>query len=298
MKVLITGGTGAIGKEISQQLIANGHQVVFLSRDPKANKLGIPEFKWDVNKGEMDASALEGIHSIINLAGAPINGKWTPQYKSEILRSRVDSTRLLFQTVRKEGIKLQSFISASAVGYYSSDYLKEFTEEDKAGNDFLSTICSKWEHEAKQFKLLDTRTTILRIGIVLSQTGALAEIAKPVRLGVGSPLGNGKQWMPWIHIRDVASMFVKAVENENLTGVYNATGPYSVTNAELTKACAKVLNKPLFMPNVPSFALKLLLGEMASIVLASTKVSSEKIQNAGFEYQFPKLENALTDILK
>ncbi len=299
MKVLISGGSGLIGKEISKQLIAKNHEVVWLSRHPGSNSLNIKEYHWDTDKGTMDKDALEGVDTIINMAGAPISERWTPAYKSEIIRSRVDSIRLLFTVIQKNKFPVKSFISASAVGYYPHDYHREFTEDSPPGKDFLSLVCQKWEQEVKHFKSLDIRTARCRIGIVLSELGgALPEIAKPIKYGVGAPLGSGKQWMPWIHLKDVAGIFVFIAENENLSGVYNAVGPYNVTNAELTKATAFVLNKPLFLPKVPKFMLKLALGDMHQMVVNSNKASNKKISDAGFQYQHNQLESALEDLLK
>ncbi len=299
MKVLITGGSGLIGKKISQQLLAKNHDVVWLTRHPGINPLDIKEYPWDTDKGTIDLNALHGVDTIINLAGAPMASRWTPSYKSEIIRSRVDSIRLLFTTIQKNKIPVKSFISASAVGYYPHDYQKEFTEESAPGNDFLSLVCQKWEQEVQHFKSLGIRTARCRVGIVLSDKGgALPQIVKPIKFGFGSPLGNGKQWMPWIHLTDVAGIFVFIAENENLSGVYNAVGPYNVTNADLTKTVAQVLNRPLFLPPVPKAVLKFVLGDMAQMAVNSNKVSNKKISDAGFQYQYNNLEDALTNLLK
>ncbi len=299
MKVLITGGSGLIGKEISQQLLNKGHEVRWLSRQPGSNSLNIKEYKWDTDKEIIDLEAFEGVDTIINLAGAPIDSRWTPSYKSEIIRSRVDSVRLLYTTIEKNNLPVKTFISASAVGYYPHDYEKEFTEESAPGSDFLSLVCQKWEQEVQHVKSLGIRTARCRIGIVLSNNGgALPQIVKPIKFGLGAPLGNGKQWMPWVHLRDVAGIFVFIAENDKLSGVFNAVGPYNVTNAELTKAAAKVLDKPLILPKVPETVLKIALGDMAKMVLISNKVSNKKISEAGYNYQFTDLNAALEDLLK
>lgn len=297
MKVLITGGTGLIGSAITNALKAANHEVAYLSRNPSRNALDVPEFAWNIDAGKMDASALEGVNAIINLAGAPIFKRWTPEYKSRVLRSRVDGTRLLFEQIQKHNINLKAFINASAVGYYPDSPTKEFTEDDAPGDDFLSLVCQKWEQEALNFEQLNIRTVRMRIGIVLSrQGGALPQMALPVKFGLGAPLGSGKQWVPWVHLNDLASMFKLALENENLSGAVNAAGPHNVTNATLTKQIADVLHRPMIIPKVPEFALKLVLGEMAQAVLASNKVSTQKIQSAGFKYQFSTLEAALEDL--
>lgn len=298
MKILVTGGTGLIGQEVCRQLLNHGHQVVRLSRNPKKNADGIPEFYWDLDRMEAASEAFQGIEGIVNLAGAPIAKRWTPFYKSEILRSRTDAIRLLLQEVERHQIHLQVFVSASAVGYYEDDCEALRHEEDPPGQNFLSLVCQKWEQEAALFENLQVRTVRLRIGIVLSgEGGALPQIAAPVRYGLGAPLGSGRQWMPWIHRHDVAAMFVAAVEKSALSGVYNAVGPTNVTNKELTEAVASVLRRPLWLPAVPAWALKLGLGEMAQTVLASNRVSNEKIAQAGFSYRFPNLRSALEDAL-
>ncbi len=299
MKVLITGGSGLIGREISKQLLKKGHDVVLLSRHPSQNSLNIKEYQWDTDKGTLDKTALNGVDTVINLAGSPINARWTPHYKSEIIRSRVDSIRLLFTTIQKNSFPVKSFISASAVGYYPHNFQKEFTEECAPGNDFLSLVCQKWEQEVIHFKNLGIRTARCRIGIVLSnEGGALPQIARPIKFGLGAPLGSGKQWMPWIHLQDVAGIFVFIAENQNLSGVYNAVGPDNVTNTQLTKATARVLGKPVFLPAIPKAILKLILGDMAQMVVNSNKVSNKKISDAGFEYRFKDLKSALEDLLK
>lgn len=299
MRILITGGTGLIGTEITKQLQDKAHEVIYLSRNPGSNSMGAKEYAWDPETGKIDLKAFEGTDAIINLAGAPINKRWTPSYKSTILRSRVDGTRLLFNTVQKHQFPIKAFISASAVGYYQHSYTKMHSVEDPPGSDFLSLVCQKWEQEAQNFEQLNIRTVRCRIGIVLSEKGgALPEIAKPVKLGAGAPLGKGKQWMPWIHLQDLAAVFTHTLENENCEGVYNAVGPYNVTNDEFTKAVADVLHRPYFMPAVPAFALKLALGEMATTALISTKVDNNRLSKSGFSYRFSDLKEALQDLLK
>jgi uncharacterized protein (TIGR01777 family) len=297
MKVLISGGSGLVGRAISQLLLDQNHQVTWLSRKAGKNALGIQEYAWNVETGYIDPKALENTEAIINLAGSPISDRWTPQNKSEILRSRVDGTRLLFNSVQKANLPLKAFISASAAGYYPNSFTQVFTEDDPPGNDFLSLVCQKWEQEAQNFDQLNIRTVILRVGIVLStKGGALPKIAAPIKLGAGAPLASGKQWMPWIHLQDLAQQFVYALKTKAMQGAYNACGPTNATNAQLTKAVAHALNKPLLLPKVPAFALKLLLGEMAETVLASNKCSNNKMAAAGFNYQFPKLDAALANI--
>lgn len=296
--VLISGGTGLIGSEITKQLLVKGYNVSHFSRSKK-DSTNVNTFVWDVDKGTYDAQAFaEEPQYIINLAGAPINKRWTPEYKSEILRSRVDAIRLLFDGVQKQNYTPKAFISTSAVGYYPSSLTESYTEEAKPGKDFLSEVCIAWEREAKLFKQINVRTAICRVGIVLdNESGALPAIVKPIKFGLGAPLDSGEQWMPWIHVKDVARVFIEAMENQQLSEAINAVGAYNVTNQQLTKAAAAVLNRPLFLPKVPAFALKFALGEMAETALSSNKALNTKLAAIGFKYNFDTLEDALKDLL-
>lgn len=296
MKVLITGGTGLVGQEISKQLLANKHEVVFLSRNLKPDS-SVPQFQWDPEKTFLDKNALFGVDTIINLAGAPVNARWTSDYKNEILKSRISSLNTLYNVLESGNHNVKNLISASAVGFYPDSLTEMYSEESKPGGSFLSTVCEKWEEAALKFENIKVKTSILRIGIVLSPDGgALREMIKPFKLGLGSALGNGKQWMPWIHIEDLGRMFVFALEKD-LQGIYNAGGKKAKRNKEFSKILAKVLSKSFFAPNVPKFLLKLIMGESAAIALSSNLVSTEKVRNAGFQYKFEELESTLSDLL-
>lgn len=298
MKVLITGGSGLIGTAITRLLLNKGHDVVHLSRNPDKEAL-VKQYHWDIDRQELDSQCLEDTDAIINLAGATLNHRWTPEYKNIILRSRVDGTRLLFNTLREKDHKVRVLVSASASGYYPSNFDKKFSEEDAPGNDFMSLICQKWESEAQNIESLGIRTVRGRIGIVLSdEDGALPAMTRPVRFGIGAPLGNGNQFMSWIHIDDLARIFIFALENDAMYGPYNFVGPQTLTNRELTKAIAGVLERPLLLPPVPAFALKLVLGEMAEIVLRSNSLDQGKLRNAGFSCEFSEIDYALSDLLK
>jgi uncharacterized protein (TIGR01777 family) len=298
MKVLLTGGTGLVGTEITSQLLKKGHEVVYLSRNPNYTKEGVTTYGWDPDTGDYDLNALHEVDAIINLAGAPVNQKWTPAGKSAILKSRTDSLRLLFAMVRESGVQLKAMLSASGVGYYPTHLEKNFTETDKAGNNFLSEVCVAWENQASQFELLDVSPTIFRIGVVLSEKGgALDAMLTPTKLGIGSPLGSGKQWMPWIHIEDLAAMFIHAMEN-SVTGVYNAVGPNPLRNKDFMKTLAQTLNRPFFMPAVPAFVLKLIMGESSVIALEGQKADNVQILSTGFRFKHQTAKEALTDLLK
>lgn len=297
--ILITGASGLIGSRLTELLLQASHQVSHLGRSKRIGK--VKSFVWDIGSSQIDPSAFEGIDTIIHLAGAGIADKrWTPARKKEILESRTKSSRLLFEELAKGNHSVKSVVSASAIGYYGFYHQDEvLTETTPAGNDFLADITKQWEAEVDKIETIGLRIVKVRVGIVLSEKGgALKEMAKPVKFFVGSPLGSGQQYISWIHLDDLCRIFVMAVENEKLRGPYNATGPYAVTNRQLTKAIAATLHKPLFLPAVPAFALKLFLGEMADLVLTGSNVSSKKIQQEGFQFEFTKLEDALADLLK
>jgi len=249
--------------------------------------------------GNIDIRALGQVDTIVHLAGASIaEQRWTALRKKEILDSRIKSTELLYQTLKNNRHNIKTFVSASAIGYYGfGGDAKVFTEEDKPGNDFLAQVTRQWENEVDKMSALGLRIAKLRIGITLSEKGgALKEMAKPIRLRFGSSLGTGKQFLSWVHIDDLCEMFVRAIEDENMSGAYNAVTAWC-TNEEMTKAIAASMQKPLWAPFVPSFLLKIILGEMADLILKGSKVSAEKIKQAGYRYQFPNLNEALNNLL-
>lgn len=298
-KVLISGGTGSIGQLMAKFLHRQGHEVGLLSRSE--NNDGIfKTYRWDIGENYLDPEALKSCEYIIHLAGAGIADKaWTSKRKKEIIESRVLSTDLLYNQVKLHKTLLKAFISASAVGYYgqvTSDRI--FKEKDKSANDFVGKTCFLWEQAAERFEELGIRTVRLRIGVVLlEQGGALEKIAQPIRIGVGSPLGSGKQFIPWVHVDDLIGMFFKALTDKDMSGAFNAVSPNPVNNAEFTRTLAQVLNKRIWLPNVPAFVLKALLGERASLVLKGSRVSSKKIEDAGYDFEYTSLEPALKNLL-
>jgi len=297
--ILITGASGLIGTRLTELLLEQGNHVAHLSRNHRSGTART--FLWDVDKKQVDRHALEGTDAIVHLAGAAVADKpWTDERKWEILKSRTQSTQLLYNELQKGGHAVKTFISASAIGYYGfDDAEKVFHEDDQPGKDFLANVVRQWEAEVDRIQELGIRVVKIRIGIVLSDKGgALKEIARPVKYWVGAPLGSGNQYISWIHLDDLASMFIKALSDEQMEGAYNGTGLYPVTNRELTKAIAHTMQKPLLLPALPAFVLKVLFGEMADIILKGSKVSSEKIQRAGFSFKFDTLEKALADLLK
>lgn len=296
--VLITGANGLVAKELSKKL-ERDYTVRFLTRKKQNSNY----FEWDIKKGTIDEKAFENVSHIIHLAGANISEKrWTDERKKELISSRVDSAALLLKTLQKNNIRLKSFISASGINYYGTKTTEKiFTENDDPGNDFLSKVVILWEKAADDFKEQNVaeRVVKIRTAVVLSEKdGALKKMLPPVKMGIGSPIGTGKQYMPWIHINDICSIYEFALKNSELDGAFNANSPQHTTNENLTKNMAEVLHKPLFMPNVPAFVLKLMFGELSEALLEGSRASSEKIQKAGFQFEFPELKRALEDLLK
>jgi uncharacterized protein (TIGR01777 family) len=294
--ILITGGTGLIGRNLTKQLLEQGHVVSNLSRSAGKNPQ-VKTFLWDVEKGVIDSNCINGVDIIIHLAGAGIADKpWTAQRKQELIDSRVKSIQLIYELLKKNAHQVSTVISASAIGYYSDRGDELMTEESKPSNDFMAECCIAWENAVDEGNQLGLRIVKYRTGVVLDNGGALEKLAMPIKFFLGSPLGNGKQWIPWIHWKDVIAMYLFAIDNSNLSGTFNMVAPNPLTNKQLTYAVAKQLHKPVWLPNVPAVFLKLLLGEMATIVLGSTKVAADKIQLAGFKFTYSKIEEALKEI--
>ena len=294
--ILLTGGTGLIGSRLTEKLLERGYSVSHLSRSA-GKDTRVKTYLWDVDKGEIDEHSIDGVDIIIHLAGAGIaDERWTDKRKKELIESRTRSIGLIYSVLSGKKHKVNTVISASAIGYYSNRGDELLTEESPPANDFMAECCVAWENAVEEGRKLGLRIVKLRTGVVLDKGGALAKMAMPVKLYVGSPLGSGKQWIPWIHWQDVIDMYLHAVENENFAGVYNMVAPNPVTNKQLTEVVAKQLHKPLWLPNIPAFFLKALLGEMSIVVLGSTKVSAQKIVKEGFKFKYPEIASALKEI--
>lgn len=293
-KILITGGTGLIGSRLSEILIDLGYDVAHLSRNPSKDP-HYKSFRWDVKSGQIDENAITYADYIVHLAGASLaDEKWTEERKKEILNSRVDSALLLYRKLQELPHHVKGFISASGIGIYGDSGDRLVTEESLYGNDFLAEVTKKWEAAAWTVNSLGIRTVIFRNGLVLSRKGgALPQIAKPVKMMAGAPLGSGKQYMSWIHIDDLCRLYVEAIENTSFHGTYNAVTPNPVTNEEFTRALAKAMGKPLVLPKVPAFGLKLMLGEMSEILLTGQRVSPDKVLHTGFTFEYVTVEKAL-----
>ncbi len=295
--ILITGASGLIGSRLIKTLMEKGHKVSVLSRE-SSNFKGITAYNWDVDKQLIDLNAFDGIDTIIHLAGAGIADKrWTKQRKQEIVDSRIKSTQLLYNTIEAIKAPIKTFISASAIGYYGDRYDEMLYEDSGSGTGFLADCCKQWEHAVDEGLKSGIRVVKLRIGMVLSkQGGALSELARPVSFFVGAALGSGKQWMPWIHLTDLVSIFEKAIENPDYSGTFNASTSFPVTNYEFTKILAKKLFRPVWPINVPEFILKAMLGEMSSVILNSNRTSPQKLMDMGFRFRYQGLDAALSEI--
>lgn len=299
MKVLITGATGLIGSELVSLLLQNGISIHYLTTSKKKieNEPNYKGFYWNPEQGIIDENCLMGVDSIIHLAGATISKRWTTTYKQEIIESRLLSSALLFKALKNNPNQVKQIVSASGTAIYPNSDSVVYDENSKEiDNSFLGNVVLKWEESVDKFQLLGLKVCKLRTGIVLSNKGgALIEMAKPIRWGLGSPFGTGKQVQSWIHIQDIAALYFFAVSN-GLEGVYNAVSPNPVSNEKLVTAIATVLKKPLFMPNVPQFVLKLLLGEMHQLLFENRNLSSKKIMDKGFVFKFKTIEKALENI--
>lgn len=300
MTVLITGATGLIGREIVKQCHDKGFNVHYLttSKSKLATESNYKGFFWNPNNNEIDHSCFDGVSTVINLVGASISKRWTKPYKKEILESRTKTAQLLQDTIRLYNYNIKHVVSASAIGIYPSSFTNYYDEAyDQNSDSFLGMVVAQWEDAIDGFKELGCKVAKIRIGLVLArQGGALPEIIKPIKFGAGAAFGNGKQWQSWIHVTDLANIFLHVVAHK-LEGVYNGVAPNAVTNSELTKTVAKVLHRPLIMPNIPKPLMKLILGEMHMLLFESQRVSSDKIKAKGFYFKYANLKPALIDIL-
>lgn len=296
--VLIAGGTGLIGSRLSDLLAEKGYSVSHLSRNPNpASKC--KTFLWNPAQHKMDAEAINDIDCIVNLSGEGIaEKKWTKDQKEKIISSRVNASVTLAEALKNNQHRIKTVVCASAAGLYKKNTLQLMTEESLPGNDFLSATVQKWEAENKRLEASGARTVILRTGIVLSSKGgALREMIKPLRLGIAAYFGNGRQLYSWIHIDDLCHMYIAAMEDNKMTGVYNAVAPFAKSNKEIVSTLAAAIRSFYLLLPVPAFLLKIILGERACLVLDGIGVSPKKIMTEGFKFQFQDLKAALKDIL-
>ncbi len=296
-KVLIAGGSGFIGSKLGKLLKNQGYQVAILSRD-KQNKLNFEQFQWDIDARYIQVDALNNVDYLINLAGTNISsGRWTKKKKKNILESRIKSTELLFENTQKLNIKLKAYIAASAVGYYGNQTTEEIYDEQQiAGTDFLAEVCRKWEEASMKFQEAGIRTTILRTGVVFDQKeGAFPKMTTTLKYGFIAGLGSGKQYIPWIHLEDLLNIYIAAIKNKNMNGAYNSIAPHHITQKDFVQEI-KMNYKKVKLPPLPEFILKILLGEMSSILLNGSKVSSQRILDTGFCFKYETLNSALKQL--
>ena len=300
MNLLITGATGLIGQEIVTKCHQEGYIVHYLTTS-KSKIKNLPNYKgffWNPKNGEIDTACLNGVEVIINLAGATISKRWTKSYKKVILQSRISSLDLLAKTLRENSHTVRQLVSASAIGIYPDSKTKYYTEaSSNRSSSFLGMVVKEWELAAYQFAALQIDVVKIRIGLVIAKKGgAFPEMAKPIKLGVGATFGSGDQWQSWIHVEDVARIFVHAVKEE-LTGVYNAVAPNPISNKTLTHLIADAYDKKIILPGIPKFVMKLILGDMHILLYDSQRVSGQKIQRTGFEFKFDNCKRAIAAVV-
>lgn len=289
--ILITGAGGLVANRL-KEMLGRDYNLNFLTRNPKAAN----EYFWDIERGFLDEKALDGVEYILHLAGASVGEKrWTEVRRREILTSRIGGARLLLDKIKEKNLRLKSYISASAVGYYGTMTSDEIlTENSPIGNDFLSEVCRKWEQSAEEFRSVSERVVKLRLGVVLSRKGgALPKMICPTRYYANAVLGTGRQIVTWIDIDDLAEMIRFCLKRETMDGVYNAVSPNPVSNAVFTHTLAKIMNRKIIFPPIPKWFVKLLFGEASVLLLEGSRVSCEKILAEGFAFRYGSLEASL-----
>lgn len=300
MKILITGATGLVGKELIALLLENGYEIHYLttSQSKIESKPHYQGFYWNPEQSIIDENCLMGVDAIVHLAGATVSKRWTTNYKQEIIESRTLSSNLLYSCLKNHPNEVKQIVSASAIGIYPDSFTQVYTEDDQSVDDsFLGQVVVKWEESVDVFSRLNIKVCKLRTGLVLAKKGgALTEMLKPIKMGLGSPFGSGDQVQSWIHVEDLARMYLFAIQNQ-WEGIFNAVAPNPVTNAELTKTIAKTIHKPLFMPSIPKFIMKLVLGEMHQLLFSSQHVSSVKAEKNGFQFRYRDLTKTLDNLL-
>ncbi|MBN3922744.1 TIGR01777 family oxidoreductase [Nostoc sp. NMS4] len=305
MKVVITGATGFVGSRLIQRLHGEGHKIVVLTRNttfaqkvfPSGAFPNVEIVAYTPNASGSWQSVIASCDGVVNLAGEPIGeGRWTPERKEEILNSRKLGTQKIVEAIANANPKPSVLINASAIGYYGTSETATFDETSVSGNDFLAQVCQAWETEARKVKDAVVRLVILRFGIVLGNGGALGKMIPPFKLFAGGPIGSGRQWFSWIHVDDLVNLILQALTKPEIEGVYNATAPNPVRMADLSQTLGQVMNRPSWLP-VPAFAIEALLGDGAIVVLEGQQVIPKRTVQTGFEYKYPNLQSALTQIL-
>ena len=305
MKIAITGATGLVGSRLVAQLKQAGHQILVLTRNPsKAQKVfpastftDLEVVQYTPQESGAWQQSISGCDAVVNLAGEPIAERWSPAHKQAIMESRQLCTRRIVEAIAMAEQKPRVLVSGSAIGYYGTSETTAFDETSSSGNDFLAQVCQNWEAEAQKVTEHGVRLVILRIGIVLANGGALGKMIGPFKMFAGGPIGSGRQWFSWIHRDDLVNLICKAVEDESMSGTYNATAPNPVRMGQLCQTLGEVMNRPSWLP-VPDFVLEVLLGDGAIVVLEGQQVIPKQTQQSGFKYKYPELKPALADIVK
>lgn len=307
MRIVITGGTGVIGRVLASTLVESGYEVVVLSRNPaQAPRLpeGVSIVGWDAKTAQGWGNLVDGAEALINLAGVNLAGdswfsiRWTKKRKESILQSRLNSGQALVEAVQAAKVKPKVLLQASAVGYYGPRDNQPIDEDEKPGTDFLATVCRKWEDATLPVEKMGVRRVVVRMGVILAKDGgAFSRQTLPFKLFVGGPLGSGRQGFPWIHIKDAVQAMLFLVKNPQAQGAYNLTAPQMVTNAEFGRALGKAMHRPYYFP-VPAFAIQLVFGEVSIVLLDGQMPDSRRLRELGFQFQYPDVASALQDVLK
>ncbi len=301
MNIFITGGTGFIGTHLTDALIRSGHQVTILTRKVRGNHVYPDQCRFvqgDPTEKGLWQEEIKGHDAVINLAGSSIFKRWTGSAKRGIRESRILTTHNVVEAISGFGHPGMTLINGSAVGYYGFHEDEELDEESPPGSDFLANLAQEWESVAAGAQKTGVRVVITRFGVVLGRGGGALGMMVPLfAKGMGSPLGNGKQWFSWIHVADLVQIFLFILENKNITGPVNCTAPHPARNKAFTKALGAALNKPVFLPAVPGFAIRLVMGEFSDVLVRGQKVLPRKLRDAGFSFQFPEIEKALRNLV-
>lgn len=296
-RVLIAGGTGFVGKQLIDFLVGKGYSIHVLTRKPMANPLeNICFFRWDIERQYIDKKAFEGVEILINLTGANIGEKrWTNDRKKEIIDSRIKSINLLYQYISENKFNINTFISSSAVGFYGAVTTdKTFAETSESGNDFLASVCQKWENAALEFKDLGVRTVILRKGVILGKDGGMVKKLSPLaKLGISVSLGSGKQYLPWIDIRDLLKLYEFIILNPQVKGIYNVVSEQQITMSDFSTTLLKTFKKKIFSFNIPSLFIQLFFGEMSIMFLQGSPINNDKLKETGFIFEFDTVKKSL-----
>lgn len=297
-KVLITGASGLIGSLLSKALLLRGYKINILTREKKVSEQGITYFDWDIKKGKIDPSCINGVQAIIHLAGENIAARpWRQEQKQRIIKSRTDSIRLIYSLLKHCCHNVKTVISASASGYYGDRGSLELKEDSPPGNDFMAHCCIAWERAVSEGEGLGLRVVKLRTGLILSKEGGVLPLMiKPVKWGIGAVMGTGEQWVSWIHIQDAVEIYCHALENESCKGAYNMSAPLPICNKALMEGLSHHFGKRLIPPNIPKLVLRIVLGEMRALVLNSVRMSCNKIKESGFIFRFDSFSTALENI--